>query len=127
MTLVVLDVSKMTKHPVKLSTASSLWQKLASYLSCWNKNKDCQWDVVELDLEGLHISVRRKSTLDIPYEVSVYVPRAEIRKSYESGSLGANSSKSETILNSITIVHAPRHPLAGEGSKELKKPPVAKI
>lgn len=116
----------MSKYPAKLSAASSLWQKLAGALSCWNKNKDCQWDVVELDLEGLHISVRRKSTLDIPYEVSVYVPRAEIRKGVGAGSPSGTAGSSETILNSITIVHSPRHPLAGEGGKGLENPPDAK-
>jgi hypothetical protein len=66
-----------------------------------------QDDVVEVNLPGLTISLKRKQTLEIPHEVSVIIPRAEIRlKEHEM----------ELIYSSITVVHAPRHPLAGEPS-----------
>jgi hypothetical protein len=68
-----------------------------------------QEDQITLSLPLLDITVVRKLNTDVPHEVSVIVPRAEIR--YTEGSL-------ELIYNSITVVHAPRHPLAGEQPPE---------
>jgi len=67
-------------------------------------------DEVDLNLYGLNIKLKRSLKTDIPHEVSVIVPRAEIRKKC----LNEDCSKYEIeiILSSITVVHAPRHPLA---------------
>jgi len=73
-----------------------------------------QTDFVEIDIDGVKIRVRRKLNLNVPHEVSAFIPRAEIRRrTYQAGQL---AFEEEMILNSITIVHAPRHPLAGEES-----------
>lgn len=64
-----------------------------------------QYDSVKVTLPLLTISVTRKLNIDTPHELTVVVPRAEIRT-------GENGT--ELIYNSITVVHAPRHPLAGE-------------
>lgn len=69
-------------------------------------------DEVELIIQDVRIRVIRRTTLDVPHEVSVFIPRAELRqRQYRNGQL---VSEDEKILNSITVVHAPRHPLAGE-------------
>lgn len=64
-----------------------------------------QDDNIVLSLPMLNITLTRKVRIDVPHEVSVIVPRAEIR--YSEGAV-------ELIYSSITVVHAPRHPLAGE-------------
>lgn len=72
-----------------------------------------QEDCITLSLPMLDITLTRKLNTDVPHEVSVIVPRAEIR--YGGGS-------AEWIYSSITVVHAPRHPLAGEqppGAEEI--------
>ncbi|MHB8156641.1 MAG: hypothetical protein ACYDEQ_04540 [Desulfocucumaceae bacterium] len=64
-----------------------------------------QDDSITLDLPMLSITLSRQLNIDVPHEVSVIVPRAEIRCSGEA---------MEIIYSSITVIHAPRHPLAGE-------------
>lgn len=64
-----------------------------------------QEDTVKIELPLMTVSITRKLNIDTPHEVHVLIPRAEIR-------IGENES--EFIYSSITIVHAPRHPLAGE-------------
>ncbi len=72
-----------------------------------------QTDYIQLQLEDLNIQMFRVTNPDIPHEVSVIVPRAEIREKYDEDN---RLVEKEVILNSITIVHAPRHPLAGPPS-----------
>lgn len=64
-----------------------------------------QDDNIILSLPMLDITLTRKIRIDVPHEVSVIVPRAEIR---------CSEGAVELIYSSITVVHAPRHPLAGE-------------
>lgn len=75
------------------------------------KKRPRQYDDVEVVLPGLVIKLKRKLDIDTPHEVTVVVPRAEIRKKC----LNENCSKFEyeLIYSSITVVHSPRHPLAG--------------
>lgn len=75
------------------------------------KKRPRQDDDVEVILPGLVIKLKRKLDIDTPHEVTVEVPRAEIRKKC----LNEDCSKFEyeLIYSSITVVHAPRHPLAG--------------
>lgn len=75
-------------------------------------------DEVVIEIEGVVMKMVRRSTLKAPAEVSAIIPRVEIRrKTYENGQLTAEH---EMILNSITIVHAPRQPLAGESPPEFE-------
>ncbi|MEG6521513.1 hypothetical protein [Desulfotomaculum sp. 1211_IL3151] len=68
-----------------------------------------QNDHVDLVVEGAGIRLCRLSSLSVPAEVSAYIPRVEIRhRTYDNGQL---VSEDERIYNSITVVHAPRHPL----------------
>lgn len=121
----------------------NFWHKILALFGCCSKQKDCQWDEVDLRLADLQIVMKRKNTLDVPHEVSVIVPRAEIREtcSFECPTKETSSCEpakerhcctpangtycctKETILNSITIVHSPRHPLAGETANPPSIPP----
>ncbi|HHY70133.1 MAG TPA: hypothetical protein GX519_00365, partial [Thermoanaerobacterales bacterium] len=78
------------------------------------KTKTRQKDIVEVGLPGLCIKVSRNINLNVPHELTVIIPRAEMRKKC----LNDDCSKYEyeVIYSSITIVHAPRHPLAGPSS-----------
>ena len=64
-------------------------------------------DRVALRLPGLEIAVERAGTLPVPAELTVVVPRAELRARMTSPESGEASV--EVILNSITIAHSPRH------------------
>ncbi|CCO09320.1 hypothetical protein [Desulforamulus hydrothermalis] len=67
-----------------------------------------QNDHVDLVVEGAGIRLFRLSSLSVPAEVSAFIPRVEIRRRhYENGQLVCED---ERIYNSITVVHAPRHP-----------------
>ncbi|AOY77932.1 hypothetical protein [Clostridium formicaceticum] len=82
-------------------------------LSKFLKKKESQSDSIQVTLNGLYIKMQRITSPEIPHEVTVVVPRAEIRERYdENGHL----LEKEVILSSITVVHAPRHPLAGPPS-----------
>lgn len=77
-------------------------------------------DEVEIRIEDTCLRLRRRIAVDLPHEVSAYVPRAEIRhRRFADGKL---VSEDEIILNSLTIVHAPRHPLAGPPPTSLPPP-----
>lgn len=63
-------------------------------------------DRVGLNLFGLNIGLSRRLPPDIPYELTVVVPRAEFR-----GKCNCPEGKNcewEVILSSITIAHSPR-------------------
>lgn len=72
-------------------------------------------DEAEISLFGLDMVLKRKFYLDTTHEVSLFVPRAEFRQTTYDGP--DKRTETEIVLNSITIVHAPRHPLAGESGK----------
>lgn len=70
-----------------------------------------QKDEISIDIMGITMKVSRCSTLSVPYEVTAVIPRVELRTwRYQEGELVEIEEK---ILNSITIVHAPRHPPGG--------------
>lgn len=86
----------------------SIQSVLSKCISCVKAKNQC--DHIELQLEDLYIKMNRITDQETPHEVTVVVPRAEIRKKYDEKQ---NLIEEEIILNSITIVHSPRHPLAG--------------
>nr|WP_245526690.1 hypothetical protein [Acetohalobium arabaticum] len=56
---------------------------------------------------------------DKPHEVSVFVPRAELRKKMDDGE---KTEEIEILLNSITVVHSPQRP-SDEGEGSPPEPP----
>lgn len=72
-------------------------------------------DKITLSLYGLTITMERKTDISVPHEVTVVVPRVECRRKIKDG-----EEDIEVILNSITVVHSPRHPLAGEPKNSKK-------
>ncbi|MFZ5632381.1 MAG: hypothetical protein ACOY40_05985 [Bacillota bacterium] len=70
-----------------------------------NPRLTIQDDAIELTLPMLTISLTRRLDIDVPHEVSVIIPRAEMR---------FREQETELIYSSITVVHAPRHPPAGD-------------
>lgn len=61
-------------------------------------------DEIAISIDGLLMSVRRKIDLDIPFEVTAVVPRAEIIETYADGKLVQRTR----VYSSITIAHSPR-------------------
>lgn len=68
--------------------------------------KDMNRDQVDLNLWGVRLSVSRETKSDVPTELSVIIPRVEFRQSCQQAQGTCNT---EIILNSITVVLAPRH------------------
>jgi|Deesub1362A_J573_1020465.scaffolds.fasta_scaffold04139_6 hypothetical protein len=77
-------------------------------------------DEVKVRLPGLEICMVRKSDLDTPHEVTVVIPRAEIRTKYYEEE---RYWETEVVYNSITVVSAPRHPQAGPPAAHPEIPP----
>lgn len=75
------------------------------------QDKNLTRDHIDLKLWGLALSVTRETNLDIPSELSVILPRVEYRRSCTPGDPPVCDT--EIIYNSLTVVIAPRHPLAG--------------
>src|SRR5690554_1921056 len=84
------------------------YKKISGFISRLFKMGDInQNDKVEVNLPGLSILLKRESTLDVPHEITIVIPRAEFRKKcHKDKSL----CEYEIIYNSITIVHSPQHP-----------------
>lgn len=81
----------------------------------WNRknppNKHQTTDHIDLSLWGLNLSVTRETTSEVPSELTVVVPRAEFRHDCKPDEgVAQDACDTEVILNSITIVIAPRHP-----------------
>ena len=63
-------------------------------------------DTAKLSMFGLNIEVTRELPADIPYELTIVVPRAEYRNTTNENKCDCRNL--EIILNSITIAHSPR-------------------
>lgn len=74
-------------------------------------------DRVDVDVAGYRITLDRIFTYDEPHEVTVVLPRVEVRETC-TDARGCSRSK-EVVLSSITMVHSPVRPPIGEagGSK----------
>lgn len=79
-------------------------------------NPNTVLDTVSLKLWGLSIRVTRELPADIPYELTVVIPRVELRKTL--GTIPGRAGL-EINLNSITIAHSPRF----EGTEPNRKQP----
>jgi hypothetical protein len=78
-------------------------------------------DEVEIAILGLKAKMLRKMYLPVPHEVSLFVPRLELTNKVTEG---GKTTETSVILNSLTIVSAPRslvpgHP-QGVPLKQLK-------
>ncbi|MDK2805239.1 MAG: hypothetical protein PWP67_3006 [Clostridium butyricum] len=67
------------------------------------------YDKITLRLYGLDVEIERKTNIDVPHEVTVVVPRVELRKKTKG-----SDEDIEIIMNSITVVHSPHHKELGE-------------
>lgn len=66
-----------------------------------------QKDEITVNIAGVTMKLARLSTLPVPHEVTVVIPRVELRRwRYRDGQL---IEAAEKIFNSITIAHSPRH------------------
>ena len=72
---------------------------------------ECQAiDRVEFSIFGLQGKLIRKMCLPVPHEVSLFVPRLEITNKVTEGD---KTTETTLVLNSFTIVSAPRPPESG--------------
>lgn len=71
-------------------------------------------DRIDLVFPGVRVTVRRVTHDPTPHELHVILPRVEIRKGCRGSPTPGIPCGDEIILSSITVVDAPRHPLAGE-------------
>lgn len=67
-------------------------------------------DRVLLELPGIKMKLERCASDSLPHEVTLVLPRIEIRRTTKSG---AAETTEEYIYSSVTVVHAPRHPEEG--------------
>jgi hypothetical protein len=102
-------------------------RNLFRWLPCVGGRRD--QDAVEVELPYARIFVCRNRTEPARSELTVVIPRVEFRARRQDRSGGVTAT--ELILNSITVVDAPRHALSGQGqnhsqSREPSKtgPPV---
>lgn len=67
-----------------------------------------QVDESEIRLDSVSLKLNRSNTLRLPFEVSLIIPRAEIRRRWYQG--GQLFQEEEYKLSGITLVHSPRYP-----------------
>lgn len=81
------------------------------------KGRPRQDDDLTVILPGFGIKLRRRLDLYVPHEVTLVIPRAEVRKKC----LNADCSQYELemIYSNITLVHAPRHEPTGTPGPEV--------
>ncbi|ACL69168.1 hypothetical protein [Halothermothrix orenii] len=98
----------------------SIFNSLKNKIACFIGDNDCRnQDKIHLNLDGLSIYMERCFEYDKPHEVSVFVPRAELRKRITRGD---EVEEIEILLNSITVVHSPQRP-SDEGGGPPPAPP----
>lgn len=86
-------------------------RNLFRWLPCVGGRRD--QDAVEVELPYARIFVCRNRTEPARSELTVVIPRVEFRARRQDRSGGIMAT--ELILNSITVVDAPRHALSGQG------------
>lgn len=98
-----------------------VWHKFRKLFSRGKEMfREEQADVVNIKIDDLAISMSRGCDPSVPHEFSVFVPYVKMSiKYFQDGQLWCEK---DLILNSLTIVHAPRHPLVG-GSQVQAGPP----
>jgi hypothetical protein len=96
------------------------WKQLWEFLkSVWKKvlhrktsaKENTTLDTVSVSIFGLDLKVTREVPTTVPYELTVVVPRAELRANASTGDL-------EVIVSSVTVAHSPRF----EGERPINAP-----
>ncbi len=100
----------LSPAPKPAKKTSWQWEEVSSSAGCVNVSRGS----AEVLLDGLAIRVRCENRLDVPYETTVVVPRAEITKRYKGGQL----IETTLVYSSITVVHSPR-PLSSSSPRGL--------
>ena len=98
-------------YSLLIKLKNKLKKALGSPEDCRNK------DEIYLNLDGLEIAMNRYFAYDQPHEVSVFVPRAELRKKIEEN---GKTEEIEILLNSITVVHSPQRPSNNQRKRVIK-------
>lgn len=92
----------------------AILEKLKGFFKKFPKGRrPFQADEVGLALPCFFIRMKRDLGIKDSHEFTVVVPRAEFRKKIDED---RKTVEYEVVLNSITVVHAPRHPPAGPPS-----------
>lgn len=92
------------------SRLNKTWVLIRNVFAPKSKKKGGSDEVV-IALNHLRMVLKREQ-LTVPHEVTVVVPRAEMRKRYENGQL----VEEIYTYSSITIAHSPQHPASGSKS-----------
>jgi hypothetical protein len=79
---------------------------------CPDRQEGRQIDFAKIKAGDLEMVMCRRVDIETPHEFSVFVPRLEIRQRYYHGN---RLCEKETIYDSLTIVHSPKHPPAESG------------
>lgn len=87
--------------------------------SSTNGNMDCSWARARISLGPLLLELDKTYNYPTPHEVTLVVPRVEIRKKLQTPFF---TWSKEYIYNSVTLVDAPQAPLS-EGIGSTKKQP----
>jgi len=82
-------------------------KKISEFFKKYIKPKKDFTDRISVSLYDIQITVERKINIDIPHEVTVVLPRVELRSETID-----NRKSFELILNSITVVHSPQHSMS---------------
>lgn len=83
-----------------------IWKRIVCF---WKQlfTRNTLQDTASIKLLGLEIQVNRELPKNIPYELTVVIPRVEYR--INTAPSPSDCPSWEILLNSITIAHSPRH------------------
>jgi len=79
-------------------------------------------DEVEMEVEGVHVRLRRIGEPKTPHEIHLILPRTEIRKIQPAGPCGP--TEVQIMLSNLNVVLSPRL-VSGDGDKAEQGKPVA--
>ncbi len=88
------------------------WKVVKRYPLPENGRPPGACDDILVRLDGLAISLTRKTSSTLPHEVTVVIPRAEMQKKYQDGKL----VETNLVYSSITVSHSPRFPPSGSSA-----------
>lgn len=95
-------------QPWPVSIMKIRWRDALARFRCLALRPRKPGDRIHLTLNGLSIGLERRLCRCLPHEVTIVVPRAEIKVVEENG-----RREVTVTMNSITVAHAPRFPPRG--------------